>query len=91
MPLLPFELQVALVMVLLLLPDKGWGIEDVKESGLVNKYGFDFLQDKITIPYVEMGNVTTIRGKQIGGKYLSLPGSVAQLYGMDSVRGLFLS
>ncbi len=73
--------------VLKFLTDKGWDIEDIKESGLVNKYGFDFLQDKITIPYVEMGNVTTIRGKQIGGKYLSLPGSVAQLYGMDSIRG----
>ena len=33
------------------LTDKGWDIEDIKESGLVNKYGFDFLQDKITIPY----------------------------------------
>lgn len=73
--------------VLKFLTDKGWDIEDVRESGLVNRYGFDFLQDKITIPYTEFGNVTTIRGKEIGGKYLSLPGSMAQLYGIDIARG----
>ena len=69
------------------LMDKGFSPEEVKDTGLVNLHGFDFFQAKITIPYIEWGNTTTIRGKELGGKYLSLPGSRAQLYGVDAVRG----
>lgn len=69
------------------LMDKGFSPEEVKDTGLVNLHGFDFFQSKITIPYIEWGNTTTIRGKELGGKYLSLPGSRAQLYGVDAVRG----
>lgn len=65
----------------------GYSTEEIRETGLVNAHGFDFFQEKITIPYFEFGSVVTIRGKQIGGKYMSLPGSTAMLYGVDSARG----
>lgn len=62
-------------------------IDEIKATGLINHVGEDFLRNKITIPYFEYGQPVTIRGKQIGGKYLSLSGSTARLYGHDSVRG----
>lgn len=65
----------------------GYALEAIQETGLVNRFGNDFLEDKITIPYMDYGRTITIRGKQIDGKYLSLPGSTSQLYGCDSVRG----
>lgn len=69
------------------LTNAGYGVDEIRETGLVNSHGFDFHQNKITIPYAEFGNTVTIRGKQMDGKYLSLPGSAAMLYGVDSVRG----
>lgn len=61
--------------------------DEVQATGLVNKFGSDFLQNRITIPYFDFGSVVSIRGKEIGGGYLSLPGSTARLYGIDQVRG----
>jgi hypothetical protein len=66
---------------------EGFELEEIQSVGLVNHMGDDFLRNKITIPYLEYGQPVTIRGKQIGGKYLSLPGSTSRLYGHDSVRG----
>ena len=65
----------------------GFQIEDIKAEGLINHFGEDFLKEKITIPYLVFGEPVTIRGKDIQGKYLSLPGSTARLYGLDSIRG----
>lgn len=65
----------------------GFELEDIRESGLINRFGNDFLDQQITIPYQELGQTISIRGKEIGGKYLSLPGSTAHLYGVDAVRG----
>lgn len=69
------------------LTNLNYSIDEIKETGLVNPNGFDFLQGKITIPYFEFGSVVTIRSKQIGGKYLSLRGSQSHLYGVDNIRG----
>lgn len=66
---------------------EGFELEEIQASGLVNHMGDDFLRQKIIIPYLEYGQPVAIRGKQIGGKYLSLPGSHSRLYGHDSVRG----
>lgn len=66
---------------------EGFELEEIQATGLVNHVGNDFLRDKITIPYFEYGQTITIRGKQIGDKYLSLPGATAQMYGLDEVRG----
>ena len=67
----------------------GFDIEAIKDSCLVNHFGNDFLEDKITIPYFNYGETVTIRGKKIGGKYLSLPSpyGTARLYGIDNIRG----
>ena len=65
----------------------GFQLEDIKAEGLINHFGEDFLKEKITIPYLVFGEPVTIRGKDIQGKYLSLPGSTARLYGLDSIRG----
>jgi hypothetical protein len=66
---------------------EGFELEDVQATGLINHMGDDFLRQKITIPYLEYGEPVTIRGKVIGGKYLSLPGSTARVFGQDHVRG----
>jgi archaellum biogenesis ATPase FlaH len=65
----------------------GYDLGDITASGLVNRFGNDFLDDKIVIPYKEFGAVTSLRGKDMAGKYLSLPGSNAQLFGIDAIRG----
>lgn len=65
----------------------GFNLEEVQEQGLINHFGNDFLRDRIVIPYMEYGEPYTIRGKKIGEKYLSLPGSTAHLYGVDNIRG----
>ena len=65
----------------------GYELEDIQNTGLINQFGSDFLQDKIIIPYFEYGEAVSLRGKEIGGKYLSLPGSKARIYGIDRVRG----
>ena len=65
----------------------GFNTEEIHEAGLINAVGQDFLRDKLVIPYFEYGQPVAIRGKMIGGKYLSLPGSSSRLYGIDNVRG----
>ena len=67
----------------------GFPLEDIQSSGLVNHFGTDFFQEKITIPYLEYGQTMTIRAKTIGGKYLSLPAPYGQarLFGLDCIRG----
>ena len=65
----------------------GFDVDEIREAGLVNRVNNDFLNDMITIPYTEMGEVVSIRGKVQGGKYMSLPGSTARLYGVDAIRG----
>ena len=67
---------------------KGFEPEDIEQTGLINRFGTDFLLGHITIPYMDYGNVISIRGKKIGGGYLSLPGSKAALYGIDGIRGM---
>jgi hypothetical protein len=46
---------------------------------------YDFLRDCITIPYHVAGNCVQIRGKKIGGKYLTPPRQDARLYNTDAV------
>jgi KaiC/GvpD/RAD55 family RecA-like ATPase len=65
----------------------GFALEDIQAQGLVNYVGDDFLRHKIVIPYFSFGRPVAIRGKDMDGKYLSLPGSSARIYGEDAVRG----
>lgn len=65
----------------------GYELEQIKDSGLANRFGNDFLDDKIVIPYLQHGRAVTLRGKEIDAKYLSLPRSNTFLYGVDSIKG----
>jgi len=57
-------------------------------SGLFTAAGVESLAGMVTIPFISYGSqVITIRGKQIGGKYKSLPGSQNLPYNIDSIRG----
>lgn len=59
---------------------------DMIESGLVKQTGSDFFKGHITIPYMVDGNVVSIRGKEIGGKYLTPAGNKAYPYNIDTVK-----
>lgn len=59
---------------------------DMIESGLVKQNGTDFFKGHITIPYMVDGNVVSIRGKEIGGKYLTPAGNKAYPYNIDVTR-----
>lgn len=74
------------------LRDLGFRTTDIKATGLVvddrvNAELVDFLRDSVTIPYHSAGNVVMIRGKQIGGKYLTPPGQKTRLYNSDCTWG----
>jgi len=68
---------------------KDFSPADILETGLVvkrNREFVDFLQaGQITIPYHINGMVVAIRGKEIGGKYLTPPGTKARLFNVDVV------
>lgn len=64
----------------------GFKLADMVKTGLVKASGQDFLSNCITIPYFVAGNVVQIRGKFIGGKYLTpsaLVGNKTFLYNSD--------
>lgn len=48
---------------------------------------YDFLRDCITIPYHLTGNPVLIRGKKIGGKYLTPPNQDSRLFNSDATWG----
>lgn len=66
---------------------QGFDPEDIKSTGLVNRFGEDFFKNQITFPYLEYGIARSIRGKGIGKKTISLPGELPIPYGLDSVLG----
>ncbi len=67
------------------LREQGFKFVDIKATGLVTEGGSDFLRDQITLPYHVNGNVVLIRGKQIGGKYLTPHGAKTRLFNSDAV------
>lgn len=69
------------------LKSKGFSKDQMMDSGLVRKDGRGFLEGCITIPYITSGHVVGIRGKKIGGKYLTPPGTPARLFNTDSLFG----
>lgn len=60
--------------------------QDMIASGLVRQNGSDFFNGQITIPYMVDSNVVSIRGKNIGGKYLTPPGNKAYPYNVDTIK-----
>lgn len=67
------------------LRDQGFALSDIVETGLANERGHDFFQDHVIIPYISAGNVVMLRGKEIGGKYLTPPGQKTRLFNSDVV------
>lgn len=65
------------------LTDKGFERSDIAKTGLMTQHGTDFFYSQITIPYHANGQVVQIRGKEIGGKYLTPPGQKARLFNQD--------
>lgn len=66
------------------LADKGFERTDIAKTGLMTQHGTDFFYNQITIPYHANGQVVQIRGKEIGGKYLTPPGQKARLFNSDA-------
>lgn len=71
------------------LVQEGFAVEDIQATGLVNKFGTDFLKNKITIPYHVSGQAVCIRGrefgKESGSKYLTPPHQKARLFNVDAI------
>ncbi len=64
----------------------GFTVADLVASGMRTVNGREFLQGKITIPYVTNGAVVSIRGKDPDGKYVTASGDNVRLYGSDELR-----
>ncbi len=68
------------------LKGEGFHFKDMVTTGLVTESGRDFLRAHVSIPYHVSGNVVMIRGKEIGGKYLTPSGQKSRLYNSDTLR-----
>lgn len=69
------------------LTEKGFKIEDIASTGLCDSRGRDFLFSHVTIPYHANGQTVMIRGKDMGGKYLTPPGQTARAFNTDAAFG----
>lgn len=73
------------------LAERGVSQEEAQATGLVDRYGKDFLKHHITIPYIENGQVHYIRGRDLTpnakAKYMTPPGSKTRIYNVDALRG----
>ncbi len=66
---------------------EGFQPTDIAKTGLMTQHGTDFFYGQITIPYHSTGSVVQIRGKEIGGKYLTPSGQKARLFNPDAAWG----
>ena len=69
------------------LEGKDFTPDEMIQSGLVKQNGQDFLYAHITIPYYLDNNVVQVRGKEIGGKYLTPPGQKSYPFNIDFADG----
>lgn len=70
------------------LRSKGHEVKDIMATGLVverNGKLKDFLQGVVTIPYHVHGSVVMIRGKDMGGKYVTPPNQKTRMYNTDAL------
>jgi hypothetical protein len=65
----------------------GYTRAEVRETGLLNEKGWEFLSGKIVIPYLSSQQVVQLRGKDPLGKYVTTPGENVRLYNADALRG----
>lgn len=57
--------------------------EEIQRTGLIDRLNRDFLFSHVTIPYHMKGQVMYIRGKDMGGKYLTPAGVETRLFNSD--------
>lgn len=81
---------------------KGWSLtgslpeefsrDQLKSTGLIYRDGIragqDFFYDHLLIPYISHGNTVQMRGKVMGGKYMTGPGEQVRLYNTDDLIGV---
>jgi KaiC/GvpD/RAD55 family RecA-like ATPase len=65
----------------------GHRLEDMQKTGLVDAQGRDFLIAHVTIPYEVGGDTVQIRGKDMGGKYMSPRGGKVRMFNVNSSWG----
>lgn len=68
---------------------KGFDIDEVKKTGIVDEYGRDSLKGMITIPYQVRGQVVQIRGRRFGDhgpKYKTCGGNKSRLFNQDAAN-----
>lgn len=66
------------------LTGKNFTVENIHKTGLCDARGRDFLFAHVVIPYHVHGNTVMLRGKDMGGKYLTPPGQKARLFNTDA-------
>lgn len=69
------------------LMERNFTIAECAETGLCDSSGREFLFSHVTIPYISHGQPLMIRGKDMGGKYLTPPGQTARPFNSDAVFG----
>lgn len=67
------------------LKKKGFDTDEIKKTGLVDRFGQDVLQGYITIPYLLMGQPVQIRGKDPKAKYYTISGDKARMFNKDAL------
>jgi hypothetical protein len=69
---------------------KGFDREYIKQTGLVvRRDGWqDFFQQQIVIPYLTHGTAIDLRGKEVGGKYRSLPRATNRLFNAEAAHNV---
>jgi len=69
----------------------GFARREVRETGLLDEGGREFLEGRLIIPYLSSGQVVSLRGRQQdvewGGKYVTLSGDQVRLFNADALRG----
>jgi hypothetical protein len=66
---------------------RGFSMADMREAGLYGESSnTPLFVNRIIIPYLDRGNVVTLRGKQIGGNVLQARGVPLPMFGSDNVR-----
>lgn len=70
---------------------KGYARREIRETGLLDADGREFLEGRLIIPYLSGRHVLSLRGRQQdvdwGGKYVTPPGDQVRLFHADALRG----
>lgn len=68
----------------------GYSMRDLKNAGLTTEHNnktYPLFWDRIMIPYLQRGQVVSLRGKQVGGNVIMAKDTSIQLFGADNLLG----